>query len=337
MTDLFFFNELKKKPIVSNYYSVDSELFDNNGRCNFEFRKQDGLICIFKESESFFKQMFFFLSKEKLNEKMYFFNNEDYIVSEIVFSELHKSQDDLISNWFLINENFHYKTFMRMFKVSKHENNDADFSRVVTPSHEDIYEIHKKIHDNFDVLSERIPTVQELFALMNSTYIIKENDEIASVLISEIKGKTEELRYWLVLPKYRNLGYGNLLMKYFLNLNKETIRYTLWVDVTNLNAIRKYEINGFIRDKLINKIFINNRIMKNKIVEILKETRPEFEFEENINFIDAGYLDSFDLITIVADLENTFEVKINGALMVPENFQNIDSIMNLVQASKNAS
>ncbi len=77
--------------------------------------------------------------------------------------------------------------------------------------------------------------------------------------------------------------------------------------------------------------------MKNKILEILKETRPEFEFEENVNFIDAGYLDSFDLITLVDDLENTFNIKINGALIVPESFQNIVSILNLVQSSTNAS
>lgn len=77
--------------------------------------------------------------------------------------------------------------------------------------------------------------------------------------------------------------------------------------------------------------------MKDKIIEILKETRPEFEFSESVNFIDAGFLDSFDLITIVADLESTFNIKINGALIVPESFHNIDSILNLVKNSKNAS
>ena len=77
--------------------------------------------------------------------------------------------------------------------------------------------------------------------------------------------------------------------------------------------------------------------MKNTILEILKDTRPEFEFEENVNFIDAGYLDSFDLITIVSDIESVFDTKINGAFIVPESFQSVDTIMNLVQVSKNAS
>ncbi len=337
MTDFFIFSEFKKKTTLSNCYIVDTELFDKRGSCKFEFRKQEGLICLLKESGFFFKQMFFFLDKEKIDEKVYLFNDDDSIVSEIVFSESQKLQDGLISNWLSSNGNFHYRTFMRMFKINEKEYQNYDFSKIRNPSQEDIYEIHRIIQDNFDILSERIPTIEQLIELTKSTYIIKENHEIASILISEIKGKTEELRYWLVLPEYRNLGYGSLLMKYFLNLNKETIRYTLWVDVSNLNAIKKYEKNGFIKDKLINKIFINNKIMKNKIVEILRDTRPEFEFEENVNFIDAGYLDSFDLITIVSDLENTFNIKINGALIVPESFQNIDSILNLVQSSTNAS
>jgi len=78
--------------------------------------------------------------------------------------------------------------------------------------------------------------------------------------------------------------------------------------------------------------------MKEKIINILTEIRPEFEFNEStINFMEAGYLDSFDIISIVVDLETTFDVKISGALIVPENFRNIDAIANLVQMSKDAS
>jgi acyl carrier protein len=78
--------------------------------------------------------------------------------------------------------------------------------------------------------------------------------------------------------------------------------------------------------------------MKEKILEILNETRPEFNFlEQDINFIDSGYLDSFDIVTIVAEIESYFEIKIDGSLILPENFQNIDAIINLIQKSKNAS
>lgn len=337
MLELSFLNELLQASVFSNYYSIHTELFDNYGKCKYEFRKQDGVICIFKETGYFFKRMFFFLDKVRLNDKVGFLKNEDLFVSEFVYSESQKDQENLISNWLIKNNNFHYKTFVRMFKTGSEDYSDVDFTKVQFPSFEDIHEIQKKLENNFDILAERIPTIEELVEIKNSTYIIKEDGEIASILISEIKGKTKELRYWLVLPEYRKKGYGSLLMKYFLNSNREIVRFTLWVDILNSNAIKNYGINGFKKDRLINKIFINNKIMKDKITEILKDTRPEFEFEENVNFIDAGYLDSFDLITIVSDIESAFDTKINGALIVPESFQSIDSIMYLVQVSKNAS
>lgn len=75
--------------------------------------------------------------------------------------------------------------------------------------------------------------------------------------------------------------------------------------------------------------------MKDRIIEILNETRPEFDFsQEGINFVESGYLDSFDVITIVADLEETFGVKIDGALIVPENLKDVESIQKLIEASK---
>lgn len=77
--------------------------------------------------------------------------------------------------------------------------------------------------------------------------------------------------------------------------------------------------------------------MKELVLNILKDTRPEFDFNSDLNFIDEGYLDSFDLVTIVSDLESKFDIKINGSMILPENFNSLDSIVNLVQNSKNAS
>ena len=96
------------------------------------------------------------------------------------------------------------------------------------------------------------------------------------------------------------------------------------------------ELNRIIENQY-NRIIISN-IMKEEILNILEETRPEFDFkDETINFITAGYLDSFDLISLVADLENKFEVKIIGSLIVPESFESVAAILKLIETSKNAS
>lgn len=71
--------------------------------------------------------------------------------------------------------------------------------------------------------------------------------------------------------------------------------------------------------------------MKDKIKEVLENIRPEFDFADSDNFLEDGLLDSFDLITLVSSLDETFGISIEGTEMTPENFQNIDSIEILVQ------
>lgn len=67
--------------------------------------------------------------------------------------------------------------------------------------------------------------------------------------------------------------------------------------------------------------------MNSKIISILNDIRPEFDFNEPVeNFIEAGMLDSFDLVTLVTSLDETFDISIDGVDILPENFSNIDSI-----------
>lgn len=71
--------------------------------------------------------------------------------------------------------------------------------------------------------------------------------------------------------------------------------------------------------------------MKNRIVEILKEIRPEFEFEGVANFFEEGMLDSFDLMTLVSTLQEEYGIKIPGEAILPENFVNVDAIEELLK------
>lgn len=73
--------------------------------------------------------------------------------------------------------------------------------------------------------------------------------------------------------------------------------------------------------------------MKEKVKNILSELRPEFDFTEDVNFIEAGMLDSFDMISLVDELEEQFGIKIDGIDVIAENFSSIDSIVALLQKS----
>ena len=70
--------------------------------------------------------------------------------------------------------------------------------------------------------------------------------------------------------------------------------------------------------------------MRDKVIEILTDLRPEFDFSENVNFIEEGMLDSFDVVNLVNELDSAFEISIDGVDILPENFSSIDSIMSLL-------
>jgi acyl carrier protein len=67
--------------------------------------------------------------------------------------------------------------------------------------------------------------------------------------------------------------------------------------------------------------------------EILKEIRPEFDFSASSDFIADGMLDSFDMVTLVATLDKTYGISIQGTDIVPENFKNLVTIEALLRQS----
>lgn len=74
--------------------------------------------------------------------------------------------------------------------------------------------------------------------------------------------------------------------------------------------------------------------MKEQILAMLKELQPEYDFEESVDFILRGYLDSFDVVTLVTELEQAFSISISALDIVPENFASVNSICELVKHSK---
>jgi acyl carrier protein len=67
------------------------------------------------------------------------------------------------------------------------------------------------------------------------------------------------------------------------------------------------------------------------LAEILKEIRPEFDFTTSNDFITDGMLDSFDMVTLVATLDKTYGISIQGTDIIPENFTNLQTIESLLR------
>ncbi len=68
-----------------------------------------------------------------------------------------------------------------------------------------------------------------------------------------------------------------------------------------------------------------------EIYSILKEIRPEFDFENSADFVEDGYLDSFDIVLLVSSIEEKYKIKIPGLDIIPENFCSTKAIADLIK------
>ncbi|MEO7044367.1 MAG: acyl carrier protein [Ferruginibacter sp.] len=71
--------------------------------------------------------------------------------------------------------------------------------------------------------------------------------------------------------------------------------------------------------------------MRDKIIQILKDIRPEFDFTSAANFVEQGMLDSFDIISLVSSLDKEFSISIDGMDILPENFSSVEKIEDLLK------
>jgi len=68
-----------------------------------------------------------------------------------------------------------------------------------------------------------------------------------------------------------------------------------------------------------------------KILEILQKIHPDYDYTNSDNFVEDGYLDSFDVVMIVSEIEEEFKIVIDGLDVLPENFVDIAAICKLVR------
>jgi acyl carrier protein len=70
--------------------------------------------------------------------------------------------------------------------------------------------------------------------------------------------------------------------------------------------------------------------MTERIFEILEDIRPDSDFRNSKNFIEDYLLDSFDIMTLVTELENKYNIQIPTSDILPENYQSVEAIVNLI-------
>ena len=75
--------------------------------------------------------------------------------------------------------------------------------------------------------------------------------------------------------------------------------------------------------------------MKEQLLNLLTEVRPNVDFEKEKKLIDDSILDSFDIIQIVMDMNETFDIEIQVEDLEPDNFNDIEAMMELITKLQN--
>lgn len=76
---------------------------------------------------------------------------------------------------------------------------------------------------------------------------------------------------------------------------------------------------------------IGEKIMREKVLEVLNEINPDIVKNQDEDLLKAGFIDSFEIINIVMALEQTFSIEIDPELIISTNFQTIDSIVEMLK------
>ena len=70
--------------------------------------------------------------------------------------------------------------------------------------------------------------------------------------------------------------------------------------------------------------------MKAHVLEILKDIRSDIDFEGEAKLIDDGILESLDIVAIVGEFNDEFDIEISVEDLTPENFNSVDAMVELI-------
>lgn len=74
--------------------------------------------------------------------------------------------------------------------------------------------------------------------------------------------------------------------------------------------------------------------MREQVMEILTEIRGDIDFENETRLIDDNILASLDIVAIVGEFNDVFDVEISVEDLIPENFNSLDAMIALIESAQ---
>ena len=67
-----------------------------------------------------------------------------------------------------------------------------------------------------------------------------------------------------------------------------------------------------------------------ELMEILEEICQEVDFDEETSLIDDKILSSFDILSIISEISDTFDITLTPAEIIPENFNSAQAMWEMI-------
>ncbi len=68
-----------------------------------------------------------------------------------------------------------------------------------------------------------------------------------------------------------------------------------------------------------------------RLIEILEDIQPDVDYETCEDLIDGHHLDSLSIISLIAELEDEFDISIPAVEIIPDNFNSAARMMKMIE------
>ena len=72
-----------------------------------------------------------------------------------------------------------------------------------------------------------------------------------------------------------------------------------------------------------------------QLMEILTEINPDIDYKNEKKLIDGKLLDSFSIVNLVSQISETFDIEISPKYLIPECFNSVDAMWEMIQTILN--
>lgn len=305
-----------RKIVLSNFFSV--------GDGEYGLYEAEDSLLIRKKDLNFYRTYIISSNIEESESILTELNSEAYVINI--------PSKGSIDNWKMILQRAGYD-LIGVYK--RYYNNKIKVRKSAMGEYavlSDINGIESLLINNFSPYTDYLPSLVQLRGMVDNKQVLVSKDdsgEVLGTLIYSLEGTKCYYNIWI-----DKSGKGLFLLYKAYNIVAENnIGYVyFWVNSMNHDVIRLHEMMGAVPDGLVDYTFIKKNIstMKEQIINILTELRPEFDFTGSVNFIEDGMLDSFDIVALVSELDSRFDISIDGMDILPENFASVEAIEKLL-------